>query len=137
MRGIATLPAQVRRVVPVDGVTDRTVGWPAAPQAAAGSGGGRTPPSPLLTSLTALQLLALLLAVVTVRLALGSGAWAGVNAATTVLLLPLRREPLVTTASDPVRALASASAAARSGSSASRPSDVGVSGRPQSAAACC
>lgn len=57
-------------MVPVDGVTDRTVAWPAAALPAADSGGGRSPPSPLLTSLMALQALALLLAVVTVRQAL-------------------------------------------------------------------
>lgn len=127
-------PAQVRRVVPVDGVSDSTGASPAAAFAATGGGGGRKALLPLLMSLTALQELALLLAVVTVRPALGSDAWAGAQAST-VLLLPLRSEPLVTTASEPVRPHAPASAAALGGSAASRPPDVGVSGGPQSAAA--
>jgi hypothetical protein len=126
-------PAQVRRVVPVDGVSDNTGASPAAAFAALGGGGGRKALLPLLKSLTALQELALLLAVVTVRPALGSDTWAGAQAST-VLLLPLRSEPLVTTASEPVRPHPLASGAALSGSAASRPPDVGVFGRQQSAA---
>ena len=132
----ATSPAQVRRVVLVDGVTDRTFGWPAAALVKAGGSGSRKSPSPLLTSLMALQLLALLLAVVTVREALASVGLAGLNAST-VLLLPLCSEPLVTTASEPVQVHAPASTAALSGSAASSSPDVGTSnGRGQSVAAC-
>ena len=121
-------------MVPVDGVSDSTGASPAAAFAAAGGGGGRKALLPLLTSLTALQVLALLLAVVTVRPGLGSDARVGAQAST-VLLLPLRSEPLVTTASEAVRPHAPASAAAPSGSAASRPPDVGVFGRQPSAAA--
>lgn len=81
MCNTAISPAQVRRVVTVDGVTDTVLARPAALLAASGSGGGRKALPTLLPSLPLLQPPGLLLTLVTVRQALGTDAWAGAHAA--------------------------------------------------------
>lgn len=118
-------------MVPVDGVTDTTVGRLAAPVAAGGSGGGGKPPA--LPRLRGLQALASPPTVVTVRQALGISAWSGAE----VALLPplLCSAPLVTTASAPVRVHASASAADCGCAAAAAPG-LDASGRQQSSEAC-
>ena len=120
-------------MVPVDGVTDTTVGRLGAAFAGAGSGGGRKllPPLP---RLRALQAPSSPPTVVTVRQALGAEAWPGMGPAL-LSPLPLRRAPLVTTASRPIGAHASASTADPR-CAAATPSGLEVSGREQSAEPC-
>ena len=126
--GLGISPAQVRRMVPADGVTDTTVGRFAAPFAEAGSDGCRKLPPP------ALQAPGSPPTVVTVQQALGVEAWTGTEPAL-LSPLPLRRAPLVTTASRPLEAHASASAADPS-CAAAAPPGLEVSGRQHSAEAC-
>ena len=129
---IAISPAQMRRVVPVDGVTDTVVACLAAPLTAAGSVGGREPSPEPMPSLPVLQVPELLLTGVTVRQVVGNGACAKSQAASS--LPPLHSMPPVTTASGHVQAPASAPAAAPSCSAAPM-SDLKAPGRRQSAAA--
>jgi hypothetical protein len=121
-------------MVPVDGVTDTTVGRLAAPFAGVGSSGGRKPLLPPLPRLRALQAPGSPPTVVTVRQALqGSEAWPGMGA--TLLPPLLRSPPLVTTDSAPMQAHASASAVIPS-CAAAAPPGLEVPGREQSAEPC-
>ena len=114
-------------MVPVDGMTETTVGRLTAPFAAAGSGGGRKPLLPPLPAAAASQP-----TVVTVRQALGADASPGADA-TLVPPSPLRSAPLVTTASEPIGAYALASAP---GCAAAALPGLKASGRQQSAEDC-
>lgn len=121
-------------MVPVDGVTDTTVGRLATSLVEAGSGGGRKPLLPPLPGLRRLQAPCSPPTVVTVRQALqGSEGWPGMGA--TLLPPLLRSPPLVTTASAPMQAHTSASAADPS-CAAAAPPGLEVSGREQSAEPC-
>lgn len=119
--------------MPVDGVTETTVGRLAALFAAAGSAGGRKPqPPPLLPSRPGLQTPASPPMVVTVRQALETDALPSAETGLPSPLPLLCSAPLVTMASWPNGEHASASAAEPS-CAAAVPPGLEVSGRQPSA----
>jgi hypothetical protein len=121
-------------MVPADGVTDTTVGRPASPFTEPDSGGGRKPPLPPLPRLRAPRPLGSQPTVVTVQQALGADACLDAGAVLSQLP-PVHSAPLVTTASAPMQAHASASAPGP-GCAADAPPGLQASVRQHSAEAC-